>query len=90
MERVQNEAHVLQAADQIQANMQPDTRMLNNLAEFNSYVDFFIATGATWQKPAGLSTFVSKCKNIAEQHAFERAMFFTKQNGPFIFYHPAE
>ena len=88
MARVQNEAHVTQATNQIQDHMQPDTRLLNALAEFDSYVNFFIATGQTWQKPAGLTTYVSTCKNIAEQYAFERAMFLTKRNGPPIYYHP--
>ena len=88
MARVQNEAHVAQATNQIQDHRQPDTRLLNALAEFDSYVNFFIATGQTWQKPAGLTTYVSTCKNIAEQYAFEKAMFLTKRNGPLIYYHP--
>ena len=88
MTRVQNEAHVAQATNQIQEHMQPDTKMLNALAEFDSYVKFFMATGHTWQKPAGLTTYVSKFKNVAEQHTFERAMFLTKRNGPLIYFHP--
>ena len=58
------------------------------LAEFDLYVNYFMEEGHRWQKPAGLTKYISDFKNVSEQHAFERAMFLTKRNGPLMYYHP--
>ena len=73
-ERVQNQAHVARAQNQIQ-NVQPDNLLINALLEFDEYVNHFLANGHKWQKPAGLSKMISKVKNITEQSAFEKAFF---------------
>ena len=76
------------ATQQVQDNMQPDPRLMEALSEFDTYVNYFLEEGHKWQKPAGLTKYVSDFKNVAEQHAFERAMFLTKRNGPLMYYHP--
>ena len=87
-ERVQNQAHVARATNQVQESMQPDNRLMEAWAEFDTYVNFFMEEGHKWQKPAGLTTYVSNFKNVAEQESFERAMFLTKRNGPLMYFHP--
>ena len=87
-ERAQNQAHVTRATRQVRENLQPDTKYLDALAEFEAYVTFFVDEGHTWQRPAGLTGHILTYKNVTEQYAFERAMFLTKRNGPMMFYHP--
>ena len=88
MERVQNQVHVTKATQQAQENMQPDPKLVDALAEFDIYVNIFVEDGDKWRKPAGLTEYIAQYKNVVEQHAFERAMFLTKRNGPLMYYHP--
>ena len=66
------------AQQQVQDNVQPDPRLMEALAEFDTYVNYFLEEGNKWQRPAGLTKYVSDFKNIAEQITFENAMFLTK------------
>ena len=77
-ERVQNQAHVARAQDQLQ-NVQPDNLLINTLLEFDEYVNEFLTNGENWKKPAGLSTIIAKVKNITEQRAFEQAIFINSE-----------
>ena len=73
-ERIQNQAHIARAQEQLQ-NVLPDNNIINTLLDFDEYVNEFLTNGDKWSKPAGLSTMITKAKNVAEQTAFEKIMF---------------
>ena len=73
-ERIQNQAHITRAQDQLQ-NILPDNQVINTLLDFDEYVNEFLTNGDKWEKPAGLSTLITKAKSISEQSAFEKCMF---------------
>lgn len=73
-ERIQNQAHIARAQEQLQ-NVLPDNQIINTLLDFDEYVNEFLANGHKWNKPAGLSTMITKAKNVTEQSAFEKIMF---------------
>ena len=72
--RIQNQAHATRAQDQI-TNVRPDNLIINAMLDFDEYVNEFLANGDKWQKPAGLSSQITKAKNITDQRVFEQNMF---------------
>lgn len=78
-ERVQNQAHITRAQEQLQ-NILPDNKIINTLLDFDEYVNEFLTKGDKWCKPAGLSALITKAKNVTEQTAFEKAMFLNMNN----------
>ena len=78
-ERIQNQAHIARAQEQLQ-NVLPDNQIINTLLDFDEYVNEFLTNGDKWSKPAGLSTLITKAKNVTEQSAFEKIMFLNMTN----------
>ena len=88
MERIQMQAHVTTATNQIQESLQPDQQMMETMIEFETYVNTFIDHGDKWKKPAGLSTQISKFKNVTDQDTFEKGIFLARNHGHTMYFHP--
>jgi len=88
MERIQMQAHVTRATNQIQGTLQPDQQVMEMLLEFDTYVNTFIDHGDKWKRPAGLSTQISSYKNVTDQETFEKGIFLARNHGLLMYYHP--
>ena len=88
MERMQIQAHVTRATNQIQDSLQPDPQMMEAMVEFETYLNTFLDHGDKWKRPAGLSTQISKFKNVNDQDTFEQGIFLARNYGLLMYFHP--